>query len=179
MRHWTPHLDEGVDALENIEHSRAPSRRTHVSEIRSPPESCYPKQAEGESQLLRAYLLVIGVSFLSCGVWLALETLKRRQSSLRALGQIVGVVSQTDRDEHTYFFARIVFLARDGACIEFVSRVGNACPPPLGQVLPVIYTPQNPYEAEEDAFPAQWGFPLALGFLGAVSLAVALFSPLA
>lgn len=132
----------------------------------------------GRGRMLRAYLLFIGVSSLSCGAWLALRLLEQRKRSLRATGQIVGVVSQTDQNEQTYYFARIAFCERDGTHVEFVSRVGNADAPPLGQNLAILYDPQKPADAAEAAFAAQWGFPLTIFFLGALSTALALFSPL-
>ena len=128
--------------------------------------------------MLRTYLLLIGVCSLACGVWLALRRLKQRKHSLRATGQIVGAVSQTDEDQQTYYFARIAFCERDGTRVEFISRVGNAHAPPLGRTLAIIYDPQNPSDAAEDAFAAQWGLPLTICFLGALSVATA-FSSLA
>lgn len=128
--------------------------------------------------MLRAYLLLIGVGLLSCGVWLALRLLKQRKRSLRATGQIVGVVSQTDQDQQTYYFARIAFFQRDETRVEFVSRVGNADAPPLGRILAILYDPHNPSDAVEDAFAARWGFTLTICFLGGLSTTVALFSSL-
>ncbi len=128
--------------------------------------------------MLRGYLLLIGVSLLSCGVWLALRLLKQRKNALRATGRIVGAVSQTDQDQQTYFFARISFCQHDGTTVEFISRVGHAHPPTPGRTVAIMYDPQNPAGAAEAAFAAQWGFPLTICFLGAMSAAVALFSPL-
>lgn len=127
--------------------------------------------------MLRSYLFFIGVGLLICGAWTAFLAFKQRRRSLHAIGQIAGSVSQTDQDRHTYYYARIMFVARDGTHVEFVSRVGSPQEPPPGQTLRVIYDADNPFDAAEDTFAAQWGLPLALCFLGAVSLAGALFSP--
>jgi ethanolamine utilization microcompartment shell protein EutL len=124
--------------------------------------------------MLRAYLFMIGLVLLAFGVLLALKSANRRARSVRTKGEVVGAVTHTDLDSQTYFFARIAFAAHDGGQHEFVSRVGSACEPLIGKPLQVIYEIENPSSAAEDTIAAQWGFPLGLGFLGAVSLGAAL-----
>ena len=90
------------------------------------------------------------------------------RSSATALGTIVALTENRERDENSYF-PKVEFRTHSGRGITFQSATGSSTAAKrIGDSVTVRYRIDQPQIAEIDAFLPLWGLTLVFGALGSV-----------
>ncbi len=92
--------------------------------------------------------------------------------ALVAEGTVIELISSRSSDSITYR-PRVTFSAQDGQRYEFVSSSGSNPPSySRGERVTVLYSADNPNNAQLNGFFSLWGLTLILGVMGAVFFAI-------
>ena len=118
----------------------------------------------------------LGWAFVGAGLFtqaVAVRLLKRPMALIRAGGRKEGRVVDSEAElvagrgaPRTFHFAVVEFTTSVGEKITFRSATGEGSARAKGSVVPVIYDPAKPHDAEVASFKALWLFPVATSVLG-------------
>lgn len=127
-----------------------------------------------KSKLLHGVaLFILGIAFLSGGVYLLKVKMEFFNRSIKVDGIILEVESSKSRST-TYYHLVISFQALDGNTYTFSSETGSSAAFDFnkGDKIAVRYTEEDPQKAKVDSIIELWALPLALLLVGIVLSAV-------
>lgn len=110
----------------------------------------------------------VGILLIAIGIAVYVSGERARSSGVIATGNVVGVEEWVDPEGSMY--APIVrFTTREGEVVEFTSKTrSRPAEYDPGDVVPVLYSPDAPKEAEIDSAFGRFGAPAILGGVGLV-----------
>jgi hypothetical protein len=117
-----------------------------------------------------------GIAALVAGVLLLVHTARFVADAERATGTVVDLSVETDADGDEIFHPVVRFVTTESEEIEFVSSTGSVPPAHSpGDLVEVLYDPNDPSDAKLSGFFDLWLFPLLPVVLGAAFIAAAWF----
>jgi hypothetical protein len=120
--------------------------------------------------------LALGVGLLLAGAATFVHTKRFVAGAEHATGTVVDH-SSSSTSEGIVYYPVVRFTTAEGRTVEFSSSSGSSSPPDVGDRVEVRYDPDDPQDAELSGFFDLWGWTIALGGLGILFSAFALFSP--
>ena len=116
----------------------------------------------------------IGLLLVLAAVWAGWSTKAWVARSVEVQGLVIEMVRVRDREDSGYLFAPVVrFKTVNGSTIEFES--GLRTNPPAyhtGQIVSVLYDPDEPRSAAIHGMLSLWMMPIILSFIGTIFLIV-------
>jgi hypothetical protein len=126
-----------------------------------------------DAQLLVGLIFtVLGASFLTMGLGMALWTAHFLSRSVSAQGTVVQMRAVQDAKTHTETYAPVIgFVARDGHSYTVDSH-SSSNPPSyvVGEMVRVLYDPEDPAEGKIDSVWQVWGIAIVFSALGSLFL---------
>jgi len=122
-------------------------------------------------------LPIAGVILALVGGWFLFTSLTFYSKGVKVQGTVVRLESSQSTDGVTY--APVFSYTVNGKSYEVMS--GTTSDPPLhkkGDVVTLLYNPDNPKSARENSFWELWGLPLILCPSSIFMLALSIFIPL-
>ena len=123
------------------------------------------------SRITFAVLLTVGAVFLGLMLFTAGQSLELLHKSARAQARYTGAESHGGANAGVYLFPTFVFRTAEGQEVSFTSKNGSTGTEYTeGQMVPILYDPQNPAKATVNSFADVWLAPailslFVLGFL--------------
>lgn len=119
-------------------------------------------------------LIPIGLSLLLGAAWSVSSTKAWIAHATEVEGKVIEMVRIRDRDDGGYMFAPLVrFETTDGNTVEFQSSF-RSNPPAYrtGQIVSVLYDPEDPQSAAIRGVFSLWLTSMILGFIGFMFTAI-------
>lgn len=118
--------------------------------------------------------IVVGVGLIVVGLVLTALTARFVSNADSATGTVVDLSRERDSEGAILFYPVVRFTTADGRTVEFRSSSGSGSPPQPGDMVEVLYEPDDPGDARLGGFTEIWSAPLIVGGIGLVMLGVAL-----
>jgi hypothetical protein len=116
-------------------------------------------------------LMVIGAFFL----WKRSKNLLA--NGIKTEGTVIDLIGRRGSKGGTTYTPQVGFKAMDGREITFMGHVGSNPPSfQVGQIVPVVYLPNNPEKAAINAFWDLWGAATIIGGMGVMFLVISALS---
>jgi len=124
---------------------------------------------------LRLGCLAAGTCFLLLSVGLGIHTKLFIQNAATATGTVTQLTAVQDNDHQTMYAPTFEFRSQDGA-LRSVNSTTSSNPAgfTVGEIVPVLYKASNPADASIATPGELWGFTVAFGLAGIVTLSVGL-----
>jgi hypothetical protein len=119
--------------------------------------------------------LLIGLTMLGIGGWLANESRELRDTGDRVPAVIVSSDSSTDSEGDTTYSPVYAFTYR-GEERTHTSSVSSSSQPTIGEAETLYVDPDDPTTVKADSFMDMWFLPALLGGMGIVFTAIGLFT---
>jgi hypothetical protein len=121
--------------------------------------------------IARYILTLVGVALLAAAFLLYANARSFLAHASRMEGTVVDLIPQHSDNSTTY--APVVSFQPGPVRIQF--RASWSSNPPryhVGETVPVLYLPSDPYKAQIDSFFSIWGASIILGGMGALFLSI-------
>ncbi|MCS6782915.1 MAG: DUF3592 domain-containing protein [Gloeomargarita sp. SKYBB_i_bin120] len=142
--------------------------------------------------MARLVFVLIGLALLGVGLWNAHRTWQFLQGAVKTRGEVVDIERRWSRrtediddrrraSRYSYslsYYPVVEYSLPNGRRVRFTAKVGSD--PPryrLGQIVEVLYNPNDPFDARIDNFLELWLGPLFWGGFGLFFLVMGLVAP--
>ena len=121
-------------------------------------------------------LLVGGIAAILFSVFGFIVNRRRYQRWVKTSGTIIEAIKveriSPDRPNMPTYSPKVSFRTATGESVEFVSEVSSYPPPVVGSIVPVLYDPNDPKEAELDRFMSKYLLVVVAFFGGIVMVGI-------
>jgi hypothetical protein len=118
---------------------------------------------------------LFGSVFVAVGIWMLVDGLRFRASANRAEGEVIRLEWSNGEGNSRSGALPVVRYEAQGRTVEFRSRVSSRPPAyRVGELVTVLYHPEDPENASVDTFLEQYLLPLVFGGPGLVFSGVGL-----
>lgn len=129
-------------------------------------------------KLAGTILLVVGIGLVLVTVVVERHQEKMFAGAVRTTGTVVALLPRHSSGGSTSYAPLVRFRTNDGVTFDFTATLASNPPAhKVGDLVPVVYTPVNPAQADIDSWTSRWLLTvlcaaLAIVFAGLGGLAV-------
>ncbi|MDQ6786496.1 MAG: DUF3592 domain-containing protein [Acidobacteriota bacterium] len=119
-------------------------------------------------------LMAGGLALLGGGLYMGNREYELAKTGLPAKGSVIKVIEHTLSKGGANYYPKVTFTTAKGEVITF-EATGIVGSYKVGDTADVVYSPQNPRNAEINTFAAMWAIPLIVTLVGFVSFCVSIY----
>jgi hypothetical protein len=123
-------------------------------------------------------VVLMGLGLVSLAIIAYQGQTRQREGRVPAQGEVIALVRRRSREVggSGVFCPIVKFRTTAGQQIQFESQFGTSpASHKVGQMVPVLYEPASPQNAEISSVMTKWLVPLAIGLVGLIALSIGSF----